>query len=92
MFALTTTKIDKQTENAYLLEAEPTSTKMSPVFFQQHTRLRFFHSAEQQPLNVFSSALLVSSAFPESSRRKIRYQHTEVIQSGLWKHWSVKTF
>lgn len=64
---------------------------MSPTFFHQRTHLRSFHSAEQQPLNVFSFALLVSSAFPDSSR-KIRNQSTEVIQTCLQKHWSVKTF
>lgn len=60
--------------------------------YHQRTHPRFSHSAEQQPLNIFSFALLVSSAFPESSRRKRRNQHTEVIQSGLWEPWSIKTF
>lgn len=84
MSASTTTKADKQPENAHLLEAEPTSTETLPVFFHQRTHPRFFHSAAQQLLNVFSSALLVSSAFPESSRGNIRNQHTEIIQSGVY--------
>lgn len=68
---------------------------MSPdkplAFCHQRTHLHFFHSAEQQPLNVFSSALLVSAVFHESSR-KIRNQSTKVIQLGLWKYSPVKTF
>lgn len=36
----------------------------------QHTHLHFFLPAEQQPLNVFSSAPLVVFAFPESEQQE----------------------
>lgn len=41
-----------------------------PRIPHQHTHLHFFLPAERQPLNVFSSALLVFFAFPESEQQE----------------------
>jgi hypothetical protein len=65
-------------------QSRPWQHREVPCILDQHTHLHFFLPAEQQPPDVFSSALLVSFAFPESLRTA-RNQCTDGTEPDLQK-------